>query len=372
MVLPTTLQHAALKALAEGRLEVDSVSADEFDKSERAIYESIKRLRTASSGPLSLRSIGIAATKLGGRDKDEVKSVLSAVRSTDVGSEVGLLINEVKGKRILADLVDCAGKQLAATGEYNPEELISLLREPMGVQRNLVPLADCYKEGVPDPPQGIIFPKLPTLQKATTGLHGIWAIGGEPGVGKSTLALQFAVIASQEVPTLYYDMELSDKIIANHLATGLGYGAKKMKQKTKQLYVRDSIKTFQADLQEIKPPALIVIDSFQALPTNIDKHRNSLNKWLLTFQQKVKEGYTFLIISEQNRADYGKASMKSFKETGDIEYKADLGAILVEDLDIEGRVHFDIVKNRHKPYKGKVLSLQRVNSWWYKEVRGRV
>lgn len=201
----------------------------------------------------------------------------------------------------------------------------------------------------------------------------MWIVGGEPGVGKSTLAWQIALELAKNIPVLYYDLDgtgLGDLVERTRMIFG---GSKKKAMKAlKRFYYREDIAQLDNDLNLIKPPAMIVTDSMQTLPTNLMHRRSSLDKWLVDFKGIVKRGYSMFIVSEVGRGSYGKVYMESFKETGELEYAGSLCARMTGDIeDEEEPIEFHILKNRHGPKHGHITNLERdpKKDWLFLEKR---
>src|SRR5881275_637181 len=109
------------------------------------------------------------------------------------------------------------------------------------------------------------FPRLPTLiaefdRVLGGGLveGGVVLIGGDPGIGKSTLLLQAAARLAEQVPVLYVSGEESVQQIALR-AKRLGVNASKVR-----LLPEIELEKIQATLLETKP-RIAVIDSIQTL-----------------------------------------------------------------------------------------------------------
>jgi len=70
---------------------------------------------------------------------------------------------------------------------------------------------------------------------------------------------------------------------------------------------------------------------------NISDRRANIDTWLRSFERARDEfNATFLIISELSRGNYDEAGIESFKESGDIEYTADLAMQIRKDKDERG------------------------------------
>jgi DNA repair protein RadA/Sms len=109
------------------------------------------------------------------------------------------------------------------------------------------------------------FPRLPTLigefdRVLGGGLveGGVVLIGGDPGIGKSTLLLQAAARLSEQVPVLYVSGEESAQQVALR-ARRLGVNAAKVK-----LLPEIELEKIQATLTSTRPK-VVVIDSIQTL-----------------------------------------------------------------------------------------------------------
>ena len=109
------------------------------------------------------------------------------------------------------------------------------------------------------------FPRLPTLigefDRALGGglvEGGVVLIGGDPGIGKSTLLLQAAARLSEQVPVLYVTGEESAQQIALR-ARRLGVNASKVR-----LFSEIELEKIQATLISAKPK-IAIIDSIQTL-----------------------------------------------------------------------------------------------------------
>jgi DNA repair protein RadA/Sms len=109
------------------------------------------------------------------------------------------------------------------------------------------------------------FPRLPTLigefdRVLGGGLveGGVVLIGGDPGIGKSTLLLQAAARLSEQVPVLYVSGEESAQQVALR-ARRLGVNAAKVK-----LLPEIELEKIQATLAATRPK-VVVIDSIQTL-----------------------------------------------------------------------------------------------------------
>ena len=213
---------------------------------------------------------------------------------------------------------------------------------------------------------------------------GLTVLGGSPGAGKSTLALQMAVhIQSPQTPVLYYSLEMSaarlaSKVVSRRVfAAGVlehGFPANRTAARrwafsARELFSPEDVKRFDdtktrrmdeartggRDLFIVDRPLsaeaiaadvrafsaarpgtlpLIVVDYLQELPkprdrTLSDRQVVEANLRTLTdlahASDELPYGLPVLLISSLNRGGYKQAiQMDSFKETGGIEYAADV------------------------------------------------
>lgn len=230
-------------------------------------------------------------------------------------------------------------------------------------------MAERVKDGLPDPPTGLQLKSLPLLLQRTGGIYGSWVVGGEPKLGKTALCWQLTLDASttNDIPAIYYDLENSFAVMMDHTRAMFRGDLKKIKEVTKRLYHRDSIRTLEQDLQRVPPPAIVVVDHIQRLSSSVQFQKASLDRWIHKLDGLKKRGYTVLMISEISRANYNSdAYIGSFKESGEIEYAAETGIQLLRGPGETVEVH--VVANRHRPFRGLASLVQRYNDWAFKEV----
>jgi len=204
----------------------------------------------------------------------------------------------------------------------------------------------------------------------TNGLQGIVLLGGPPKVGKSMFALSIAAYAAEQgYPVILLDFENGRRKIAVRLlsrfsgisnrdillqshqltdSSSFDRIATQFRTIGQNLFVRRPSLTEvaagnRADLEslqrlfesyvrcvreEIKNdrPPLIVIDSLQKLPLwSMADRRGNIDMWLRSFEWVREQLHaTFLIVSELARGAYLTPTLESFKESGDVEYTADL------------------------------------------------
>ncbi len=254
-----------------------------------------------------------------------------------------------------------------AAAKENASSSAKLLLEPSTSKFNEIlsatqQSAEKKSKGIPT--------NFPALDKFTNGLRGIGVLGGPPKIGKSTYALNIAGNAAESGhPVIYCDFEngteklclkilsrLSKFTCAEILTNINGVRSRPEYERVKErcltigknLFIhRPSLKDVKQDngtpleasnillgkyvtyiKEELKidKDILIIVDSLQKLPLwNMSDRRGNIDSWLRAFETaRDSFGVTFLIISELARGTYDNASIDSFKESGDIEYTADL------------------------------------------------
>ncbi len=353
---------AIIAGMFKGTVPRDAVEPEEVSKLGKYVLDSIRALDKPTSDDIILH----ASEVLGG-PREALKEYLFEATSHNAGADTSEILRKVRDKQVLLDLINEAGSQLQK-GSLDLTLINGLLTTETATSHHLESAADLIKDGLPPKPTGFTIRSLPYLTQQTGGIYGVWAVGGGPGVGKSTLAWQIALdLASQGIPVLEYDFENGFAVLMDHTNEIFKGNIPKMREATKNIYVRDSIRSLDSDLARVPPPALIVVDSIQKLPGSVEYRRNSLDRWIHRLEYLKKRGYCVLLVSEIGRASYGgDAYIGSFKETGEIEYSADTGLQLIDEGTMG--VSVVIVKNRHRPHKGPVAILQRKDAWRFKEV----
>lgn len=267
----------------------------------------------------------------------------------------------------LVELVNEAGKQLQADQPDPTAIEVIYDRRPDASPRDLelVALSAYAKDTAL--PSGPPIKSLPRLSDAAGGVFGFWAIAGEPGLGKSTLARQIGAHLSQHMPVLDYDYENGPGVLAARLSRALG---SQFTPVASRWYVRESIQTLEDDVARLGARALIIIDSVQALPLSVDHATDSLARWVRRFERLARQGHAVLAVSEKGRAYYGEAHLAGYKGTGALEYAAWFGVQLVGDPEDGGApIEVHVVKNRHRAARGHVCSLVRDEErvFWFRE-----
>jgi len=370
--LNTDLEQSLLKAISLGLTSPSTLDPKEISKVGRAVLRASAHLiNNGATTPLKLSAIYITSKKIFGKDSKEITKYLRQVEKIDLGDDASAVIQTLKDKDALVQIVNEAGTQLKE-GAPNFLRFQTMLseRESDGTGRRIKSLSDQVGEKWPPPPCGPSIKSLPQVSKASNGICGIWALGGDPGVGKSTLAWQLALEMNDHMDVLYYDLDGTGTDWFIERGKHIYESTKRFKKHTDRIFVRNGIASLDTDLMRIGAPALIIIDSLQTLPTNLSHRRSSLDKWLVDFKSIHKRGFTFILVSEVGRNSYGEPGLDSFKETGEIEYACSFGCILTGDPEEEDEpIEFTIVKNRHSKKKGHLLDLERdeKKTFWFNE-----
>ena len=365
--LAPDLEKALLRSIAEGVCQTDIVSAEELSKSAKQVYESICYLLTKKAvPPLRPDSILLTAQALFGVEKGEFKAYLRSFKDLDVGNEVGAIVRSAREKVLLVRLINEAGQQLT-TGHLDSRELARLVEINVTGDDSLKAMALSVQDKFPTPPSGLPVHSLPKLSEATNGLIGVWIVGGEPGLGKSTLAFQLALDAAAHSPAIYYDLDgTGHEWLLDRVRNIAGDSVKTFRKLTERFYLRESIATLDDDIAGIRKEhgtgkVIVVVDSLQTLPTSIKYKKEGLDSWINRFKQLSKKDVVIIAVSEQNRAHYGEATMGGYKGSGDIEYAGSLCMQLLqeEDSDADDPVQVHVVKSRHGKTKGHIINLER-------------
>lgn len=351
------LEAAVIAAVVTGEIEPGLVPA-ELSKDGQAVMAGVEYLKKRGVQKFSAQEVLVAAGDVVKADKTTLGPYLTKALRTLGGKAVPEILDTLAQQVALADVVTEAGRQLQEK-EFDPAAFTKLL--DVSRKNTLVPASSLLVGGqLPPIPTGVSL-SLPMIQAASGGVFGLWAVGGKSGVGKSTLGVQIAVEhIEQSIPVLYYDMENGESVLMYRIGKALNDDLARVRKATDKLYIRRSTRTLNADLAAVKPPALIVIDSLQKLPTKVDQRRTGLDHWLHRLESLKESGYSILMISELN-------GLGGFKETGEIEYTADFGFQLWPS---RNGVLVKVLKNRHRPQSGDLCTLERVNDWWFKEQPG--
>lgn len=365
--LSEDLEKAILYGIIQGAADPDVVAPEELGKNGRVVLASIVSFQEGGAKPPhSYESLLLMGSEALGAPKESLKSFLREIAAENAGTDAETVLRRVRDKQLVVDLLNEAAAQLQK-GSVDVGLLASTLETSAKDTALLQAVAEAVKDGLPLPPEGLQLASLPNLNIATGGLIGMWAIAGEPGVGKSTMAAQIAIDVGRHTPVIWYDFENGFSVLMDRMRGIFKGDLEKIRAASSKLFIRDGIRSLDADLRTVGSPALIIIDSVQSLPTYGDQRRIGLDRWIHRLDQLKKRGFSILLISEVSRSQYNQDPyIGAFKETGDIEYKADAGIQMIPAHGDDVELH--IVKNRHRKHKGLACYLTRKNDWWFKEL----
>jgi len=365
--LSDELERAILYGILQGAAEPNVVAPEELSKIGRAIHASVIALaENGSRSPFSHDSVFLMATEALGLPREPTREFLRLLATENVGQDAKVVLQKVRDKQLVVDLLNESAAQLQK-GSLDVASLRNLLDNMEAGSGAVVSVAEAVRDGLPAPPHGLQLASLPMLNELVGGIIGMWAIAGEPGVGKSTLALQIALDVGRHTSVLYYDFENGFTVVMDRIRTLYKGDLGRIRAATNRLFFRDGIRSLDRDLAAVGAPGLVVIDSVQSLPTYGDQRRIGLDRWVHRLDQLKKRGFYVLLVSEVGRAQYNQDPyIGAFKETGEIEYKADVGLQVIPTTGDDVEVH--VVKNRHRPKKGLACHLTRRHSWWFKEL----
>jgi hypothetical protein len=361
--LSAELEAYVLGALVRGQLAATAVYPEELTKVGRAVYQAVQSL-TNTNATLDPKQVYLLASESGVAPKEQIRDCIKTALVSDV-VDVSRVLDVLHGHRALLGLAGEITEQLR-TGHVHPERLLEQISSitPSG-DHELVPVGELLKDGLPPVPEGASLKTLPKIQSSCGGIYGVWALGGMPKVGKSTLAWQMALDAGRTIPVIYYDFENGLPTLLARTAIVFNHDLDRIRAVTRQVYHRGSLRSLSTDLAGVGPPALVVVDSIQKIPTSGDDRRVGLDRWVHRLEELKKRGYHVLMVSEINRASYdSEPSMGGYKETGEIEYTADCGLHLTLGGDF-GYVY--AVAHRHRPTRGLVSTIRRIREWWWEE-----
>lgn len=343
------------------------VTEEELSKEGRAVFNSIRHVLADTAPPVPYRSLFLSSVELFGLDREVMKRYLIEMEQAGTGVEVRTILQKVQDKQLLVDLISEAGVQLGK-GTLDVGSISSLLKQTSS-DGGIRSISDQLVSGLPDPPRGLQLTSLPLLAVRTGGIIGLWAIAGEPGCGKSTLAWQIALdVAKQGTKVIYYDFENGFATLMDRTASIFGRDLDLIRNSTNGIFYRDAIRTLDSDLGSVVPPALIIVDSVQKLPASMANRRDGLDRWVHRLEGLKRRGYFVLLVSEIARASYDSdPHVGVFKETGEIEYSADCGIQIIPYGEQGEAVALHIVKNRHRPKRGYVGLLVRHKEWMFME-----
>ena len=210
------------------------------------------------------------------------------------------------------------------------------------------------------------------LDRATLGLDGLIVLGGMPGAGKTSLALQLAFSASDlGTPTLFYSLEMPRRAILTKILNRLTHirytdlllkggdpqllsdkqnelttGKKLLEAIGKKFYIRsresqEAEINFEIVEQEINfvkaghkaERVFVAIDHLQVFDPGQARDQLDKENKLITGFKGISErtGATILLISQKSKMGFKQKDMMGIKGSVDIVYLADVVMTLESD-----------------------------------------
>ena len=241
------------------------------------------------------------------------------------------------------------------------------------------------------------------LDKHLGGLQeGIHLLAGEPGMGKSTFALQIARTVAKKTPVIFVSFEEPlDRLtlkcicaIGNHdikqfnegwsspealIPTMSKYRATlshlHLIQGKKDLTVNEVMARARQLIQKHSTnQCLIIIDYLQRWAAHLRNNTNDFRHTVRELASDIRESLALklkspvLVISSQNRERQGEAKLSSLKESGDLEYDADSALFLTKDDETPNEVILSIKKNRFGENDQKFKLYFKANLGSFEEV----
>jgi hypothetical protein len=367
--LSPELEKTLLAGVLYGAVDLATVDSAELSAQGILVFRAARDLLlNGNTPPLQLAEMSLVLTDVYGMGRDEARALLDGVKATlPAAGGAEEVVRKLRERHALVTVANAASRQIQL-GEYDPSKLLEAVAATVSTARPIT-LADQIGDTMPAPPRRIPLSGLPGFSdRIGGGFVGLTVVSGEPAVGKSDLVLQTAVDAGRFLPVLYYDLDNGVPTIVDKLRRMIGDREDPLgliRDLTKSVYLRDSMRTLDSDLAYIPPPALVVVDIFQALPTPAEYERQGLAHWIHRLGALRRRGYVILVVSEVARSSYGNVGMGAFKGSGEIEYVADLACQMIPTQN-GAEVH--VVKNRHGAFKGLCTTLVRGKGLLWTEV----
>lgn len=383
-------------------LKYDLLDMNETDfhfRDHRAIFAAMKELTDAGD---HVDMVTVRA-KVGDAWPDTLKAVFAGT-ATDQGAADTYKrkvifwsnINQARGVG-LAFLADVDAAASAAEADL-PGMVASLQKTVFDIAktdrlspplRSEADLTDGFVLDLESPKPGYMTGFTKTDQVIKGLRPGLFVIAAPPSAGKTTYVKQLAdqVAELNDAPVLFFSYEQSAaelrvKSLARltkkagtpcsneSIKEGLGIPARIEAAAREYKRFGKWIKVIEGDRQHTvgrirllaqrekmltRKAPLIIIDYLQILPVNDPSLRDKRSEvdFLVSELRRIARDLEapVIVISAMSRAEYDRAKMSGFKESGGIEYGADLAAIMTvekeSDNGSERTVALNIIKNRN-------------------------
>jgi len=353
------LEHELLAAAIRGACSPSIVDPKELSKIGRIVHASLIQLsKNGLTAPFKLATIFTDCISNRGAPEEDTRQFLRTVQECYSTKDHKVLLKVAKEKETLVKILNEASKQLSS-GDVGLRKFQEITEKQQAASDPPKSMSERYKDYDGTPHEGLSIPSFPTITKAARGVQGVWVVGGYEGVGKSTFALQLALELQVYHKVLYYDIDGTGETWMVYRVSQ-AVGKESFQERTKSIFYRESIESLDSDLITFPPPTVLVIDSIQTLPYQVQQRRSSVDGWLNTFKALTNKGYVIILISELSREG-------EYKESSGINYAGTVNIELQEDQDM---LAVNFKKNRHGPQKGHITSLVRNAQYpyWLEEV----
>ncbi|KKL75290.1 hypothetical protein LCGC14_2056330, partial [marine sediment metagenome] len=153
--LSPELEQSLMKATILGLAPMSTLSPEELGKTGRATLKAVKCLiSNGASIPLTLSAVAFASKKIFGGKKKEIIKYIHQLEELELGDDAMAIIQTVRDKDVLVQLVNEAGDQLRE-GISNFLRFDTMLAERRDVGGNKIKsLGEMVDQEWPAPPKG--------------------------------------------------------------------------------------------------------------------------------------------------------------------------------------------------------------------------
>src|SRR5438034_5104519 len=111
--LSQDLEQAIIHAIIKGYVAADVIDPGEISKPARLVLLAVEQMRASGAEPpFNFNSVFLACTEVIGAPRDSLKQYLLDVQTAGAGVETKDILQRVRDKQILADLISEAGGML--------------------------------------------------------------------------------------------------------------------------------------------------------------------------------------------------------------------------------------------------------------------
>lgn len=234
---------------------------------------------------------------------------------------------------------------------------------------------------------------VPEVDNVISEIPGLLVIQGEPKSCKSTVALGVAIENCKEgVACLYWDREnglqrtrlrmlsylsqvnpqaIKFNIMPDPERHRVNDAISTLKNLPFYYNMSNNVEEVQENLSKLlqkHSKVLFIVDSLQSLVQELNDRRASVDYWVYLFNElklQYEGQLTIAVISEKNRYSYGIASKGGAKESGSIEYKAEMVWDIYIRPDEPQTIHMECTYNRDGE-TGYLTSFFKPNPFSYK------